>query len=301
MRDTLKDAVKKAITFEYQLPNMEHGINKSCLSSKNDACFSSLDSEEVSHIIYNGIVEYAINEFEIDYDNLDLEQRKAILSSIRYNENAAQPEKLKYGFYGEVLFDLILRSKLKTSLWIAKGYFYSPVESSEPNGFDSFHFFERNDNLELWFGESKFHQSYRTAITQVLEKIHTSLSDEYLSKNLIAIIKERAHISSGNPKTNSIIDAWLNNPDINLVDEVNRNSIDLVYPIFIAYEKLKRSDYQQNIQTCVQHIANEFKRLNIKIPATFNYKIFFMFLPLSEVKKIKEQVIKWIESKEPLI
>ena len=35
--------------------------------------------------------------------------------------------------------------------------------------------------------------------------------------------------------------------------------------------------------------------------ASFDYRLFFIFLPLSEVKQIKENVIKWIDSREPLI
>ena len=55
------------------------------------------------------------------------------------------------------------------------------------------------------------------------------------------------------------------------------------------------------IKKCIDHIASEYTRLNIVIPASFDYRLFFIFLPLSEVKQIKENVIKWIDSHEPLI
>lgn len=160
MRDALKNAIHNAILFECKLPHQESGLDKSCLSSQNDICFSNSNPQEISKIIYNGIVEFAINEYEIDYNALEREQRKAILSRIRYNPEASEDTKLKYGFYGEVLLDLILRVFLNTSVLAARGYFYSPIENSEAKGFDAFHLVEREGNIDLWFGEAKFYVQY---------------------------------------------------------------------------------------------------------------------------------------------
>ena len=71
--------------------------------------------------------------------------------------------------------------------------------------------------------------------------------------------------------------------------------------LFIAYEKANRDAYHQSIKKCIDHIAAEYARIGISIPATFDYRLFFIFLPLSEVKQIKESVIQWIDSQEPLI
>ena len=184
MREALKNAVQSAILFECQLPHQESGLGKSCLSSQNDICFNNTDPQEIAKVIYNGIVEFALNEYEINYDDLEREQRRAILSRIRYNPTADNSAKLKYGFYGEVLLDLILRVFLQTSVVAARGYFYSPIENSEAKGFDAFHLLERDGNIDLWFGEAKFYLRYKDAITPVMEKLGTSLSDGYLNRNL---------------------------------------------------------------------------------------------------------------------
>lgn len=301
MRDALKNAVQNAILFECKLPHQESGLDKSCLSSQNDICFSNSNPEEISKIIYNGIVEFAINEYEIDYTALEREQRKAILSRIRYNPEASDASKLKYGFYGEVLLDLILRVFLNTSVLAARGYFYSPIEKGEAKGFDAFHLMEREGNIDLWFGEAKFYERYKKAITSVLEKLSTSLSDGYLNDNLITIIDDRVHISTHNEQLENLLNSWEEDPEINLSEEIHNRGIRLIYPIFIAYQKSGSDRYFQSIKKCIDHIASEYTRLNIVIPASFDYRLFFIFLPLSEVKQIKENVIKWIDSREPLI
>ena len=246
-------------------------------------------------------MEFAINEYEIDYTALEREQRKAILSRMRYDSAAPDATKLKYGFYGEVLLDLILRVFLRTSVLAARGYFYSPIENSEAKGFDAFHLMERNGNIDLWFGEAKFYQQYKSAITPALEKLGTSLSDGYLNRNLLAIIDERTHISTHNVQLEDLLNSWEENPDINLSEEIKNRGIRLIYPIFVAYQKNSTDQYHQSIKKCIEHIASEYTRLNIVIPASFDYRLFFIFLPLSEVKQIKENVIKWIDSREPLI
>lgn len=301
MRDALKDAVKDAICVECRLPHQESGIDKSCLSTQQDVCFRSDESQKVAHIIYNGIVEFAVNEYKINYQALELEQKRAIARYIRYNPAAKQETKLSYGFYGEVLFDLLLRQFMQTNVLIARGYFYSVLERGEPKGFDAFHLLERNDRLELWLGEAKFHGQYKKAITQVLEKLGISLSDEYLSRNLIALIDWQDKFTTPTSAIRDVLSAWELNPDINLANEMNNRKIRLIYPVFIAFQETDKYAYHENIKVCVDHIASEFTRLNISIPATFDYRLFFMFLPLSEVKKIKEAVLAWIESHEPLI
>ena len=301
MREALKNAARSAILFECQLPHQESGLDKSCLSSQNDICFNHSSPQDVAKVIYNSIVEFAINEFEINYDDLEREQRKAILSRIRYNPNADETAKLKYGFYGEVLLDLILRVFLRTSVVAARGYFYSPIENSEPKGFDAFHLMARDGNIDLWFGEAKFYLKYKDAITPVIEKLSTSLSDGYLNRNLIAIINQQDHLSVQNTQLNNLLGAWQENPSINLAQEMQNRGIRLIYPIFIAYEKTNSDTYHQSIKKCIDHISAEYTRIGVNIPATFDYRLFFIFLPLSEVRQIKESVIQWIDSQEPLI
>lgn len=301
MREALKTIVKNAICFECNLPHSESGVDKSCLSSVKDVCFKNENPQDVAKVIYNGIVEFALGEYDIDYGNLEKEQLKVLKKNIRYNPDAKMAAKLKYGFYGEVLLDLVLRCLLKTSVVVARGYFYSPIENSEVKGFDAFHLIDSGEKLDLWFGEAKFYKSYNEAITPVLEKLSTSLSDQYVDRNLLAILNERHNFTASNPKLNALLDEWEENPAINLARQMKKHQIRLTYPIFIAYEKKESHSFHESIGKCIEHILSKCTELNIQIPASFDYRLFFMFLPLAEVKRIKESVVEWIDSQEPLI
>ena len=91
MRKTLQDLINNSIVLKYKLPfNFTNGkggsisVNKSNLTSKgkNEYCFEGNDID-ISKIIYNGIIEFAENEFEIDYSKLDREQAKAVKLKLR--------------------------------------------------------------------------------------------------------------------------------------------------------------------------------------------------------------------------
>lgn len=302
MRESLKNLVNNAVCLEYTLPNSEKNIDKSAFSTREDFCFKSENFEDIAKIIYNGIVEYALNEFEIDYDNLSLEQRKVISTKMRYDKNASDEEKQKYGFYGEVLIDLILRCCIKTKVLLARGYLYSPIENAETKGFDAFHLMKNSENEdELWLGEAKFYIQYKKPITDVLEKLTTSFSNKYLQKNLLAIIDESVHITTPTDTVDEMVKAWNENPDVDLPALVKTHKLKLVYPILITYELAKSKTYEQNIQKCIDHINNEYQRLKSNLICEVEYSLFFIFLPVEEVSVIKRKVFEWIDNREPLI
>ena len=61
-----------------------------------------------------------MGEKHVDLANLQLCQRNAIVSRLRFEDSASQDTKLKYGFYGEVVLDLILQPAFSSSVLLAK-------------------------------------------------------------------------------------------------------------------------------------------------------------------------------------
>lgn len=309
MRKQLEDLVKQSMIIKYTLPTnflndagLTEKLEMSNLSSngKSDYCLEGQDSN-ISKIIYNGIIEFAVNEFNIDYHNLDNGQTKVILTKLRYNKSDRTQIKLQYGFYGEVLLDLLLRVYFGTKVLLARGYFYSPLEKSEPKGFDSFHFFDNNGNLELWLGEAKFHQSFTSGIESVIKKMNSSITDTYMNDHMFTIINYRNDFSSSHPILDSILDKWEEKPEIIFSDELASNNVELIYPIFVAFQKQLTYSYEKTIATCIKKINETLVKFPFSSNIKINVSIFIILLPVKNSNKLKEDVIKWIETKEPLI
>lgn len=296
MRDAILKMLKNTIIFKYHLPT--ESIKKTDLSTLSDQCFSVTSNHDLSRLIYNGIVEYALGEKHVNIEKLDLCQRKAIKARLRYDENATDEVKLKYGFFGEVVLDLILQFQFSSSVLLAKGYFYNPLENGEPKGYDAYQFYYTNNRLCLLLGEVKFHVSYGKAIVDVLEKLGKATSIAYFNKNILAVINEKGNLESCPTEVSSIIDNWERNPEINFYEEVKNNDINLCYPILLLYDQTKEK-YEDTIKDTIDFIDSKLTEIPVKSQLDIDF--LFLLVPVNSSKIVKEDVIKWISQKEPLM
>lgn len=299
MRKELLDLVQKTILYKYDLPNNSLGIEKTIFSTANDKCFSAANNNDLAEIIYNAVIEYSFNEFEItDKDFSDL-QIKAFEERIRYDENATDAAQLKYGFFGEVILYAVLKTFFGADCFISKGYFYSPIENSEAKGYDAYHLIEKDSKIQLWFGETKFHINFKQAVKDVLDKITTSLSDTYLKRNLLAIRQNKDRLNIKGSVLDAILQNWDENPRIVIIDELKKYNIELVYPVVILYQQNDKKGYDDNIKAVPEHIKEKFivPSLSLTIP----YSMYFILIPVENVRAVKTEVLKWIKSKKQLL
>ena len=130
MRSSLLNLITKTVVYKYSLPNPALNLYKSEHSTRDDDCYESLDDKKLSEIIYNLIIEYSFNEFEITKNTYENLFKIALQIKLKYDENYDESQKLKLGFYGEVLLYGILYSKYNSKPLISRGYFYSPSENN---------------------------------------------------------------------------------------------------------------------------------------------------------------------------
>lgn len=302
MRQVLIDLIQNTIVLEYQLPCHTRIIKKSLISTHNDGCYSSNNFNNFVKIIYNSILDYSFEEFEMSGKDLNDLQYKALRTRIRYNHESSDAAKISYGFYGEVLLYAVIYKIFNIPTLISRGHFYSVAAKSETAGYDGYHLIEHNEQLELWFGEVKFYVDCKAAINKALKNIDNVVADDYLINNNLIAIFDKVSINNSfnvNSKLHKIIQKWEDNPRLNLLKELVDNKIKLVYPILIIYEKSLKG-YDEDIKKAIKHIEDKFSSLKFN-GITIDYSLFFVFLPIEEVKKTKEEVIKWIKLEEPLI
>ncbi|CAF1718251.1 hypothetical protein NRS6084_00107 [Bacillus subtilis] len=297
MREQLLSLINKTIVYKYDLPNHSLGIDRSIFSTENDRCYSTICNQSLIEIIYNSIIEYSFNEFDIngkEYDNL---HAIALKTKLKYNEVASETSKISYGFHGETILYCILYAKMDAKPVISRGYFYNPLESSETKGYDSYHLIERNGTTELWFGEVKFRNNHTSGINSAIDSIEKAISDAYLSTNFLAITNHKNNFNISGTKVEEIISKWEENPLVDIIEEIKKYDIKLIYPIIIIYDI--KDDYDNSIKIAIEHIKNNhsLKTFSLSIP----YSIYFIWLPVDKVRDIKAEVIKWIEQRKPLI
>ena len=223
-------------------------------------------------------------------------QRRALKTKIRYNDDAGDDTKIKYGFYGEILLYLILQHFYHAETLTARGRFCNILEKSETKGYDTYQLKYNSIKgvVELWFGEVKFYQKYKDAVDKVFDNINKALSDKYFESNVIAIF-DKADDTHLPEQIKEIKCSWEDNPDLNIIQEVVSRNMILVYPIVIIFDQ--RKTYDVIIQEVITYINTKALKPSLSI----RYKLFFILLPVSNGKLIKEQVITWISKREPQI
>lgn len=298
LRESLKALINKTIFYEYSLPNDAKEINRINLSNSYDDCYSYSNDDNLVELIYNSIVEYSFNEFDLTKHDYSTLLSKALITKLKYKEFQTETTKIKYGFYGEVLLYTFLYHFYKSKPVISRGYFYNPLENSETKGYDSYHLIENDDTVELWFAEVKFRDTLWSGAKSAIDGLDKALSDGYLETNIFAMDNHLNNLNIEGSKVELILNEWNVNPSIKIIDEIRKHNMTLVYPVLLIYPG-KNIDYDKRIQKAVDKINEKFKEKTYNL--SINYKLFFIFLPISEVKKVKQEVIQWIESKKPLL
>lgn len=298
MRQQLLDLINNTILFKYELPNADANIERTIFSNLNDKCYETTNRNDLAEIIYNSIIEYSFNEFEINEKEYNDLHTIAFQDRIRFDENDSDETQLKYGFFGEVILYAILKIILGVDALIARGVLYNPLENSESKGYDAYHLIESDSKIQLWIGETKFHQNYTQAVNDVLGKIKISLSDDYLRTNLLTLRKNKDRLNMQGSTLESILNEWNQHPNIVIIDELKKYQIELVYPIIILFQQNK-TGYDASIKAIPEYIKKNYKveDYNLSIPCF----LYFVFIPVEDVKAIKTEVLSWIKLKKQLL
>ncbi|MFP3351732.1 DUF1837 domain-containing protein [Pseudoalteromonas sp. SIMBA_153] len=298
MRESLKALLDKTLIRKYRLPDHKDGIGSVNISTLEDDVFLCSCEDSLAEIIYNSIVEYSHNEFELNTQDFHALLAVALRTKIKYKNWQTQETKIKYGFYGEVLLYSILYHFYHSKPLISRGYFYNPLENSETKGYDSYHLVEDEGNVALWFGEVKFRATLASCAKSAIEGLDKAFSDAYLVDNILAMDNHRNNFSVKGSKIEKILHSWRENPKINIIDEVIKHDMKLIYPVLLVYPD-NSNDFKAKISNTIAYINKHYSKKSYSLAV--KHELFFILIPLSQVKKIKEDVISWIESSRPLL
>lgn len=301
MRQSLHSLFNRAIALKYRLPaaTAVGTLPKAVISTKSDDCWQQLlSNQDISSLIYNGVVEYAYNDTEVDLANLDNLQLRAFQNKIKYNPSAPLANKIGYGFHAEVLLHLILDYQYNARKCIARGYMYNPLEKSEIKGYDSYLMVEDSvGHISLFFGEAKAYiNGFKKSVDEIFKEISKALSDEYLHANFLAMENQYYNIDP-NCKIPQIIDEWRKNPKINIAVEAAKYNMELVYPMLIMYDN-KGVTYEDRILKVVNYINNTYPTVSSSL--TLPHSLFFIFLTVDDCREIKKKVVEWISLQQPV-
>lgn len=301
MRTPLIDLIKNTILFKYELPNADLEFSKSKISTEKDSCYTPVNNDDFVSIIYNAVIEYAFNEYEITEHDFDTLHRRALTRKLKFNEVATDEQKLKYGFYGEVILYCMLYIFYEAAPIIARGHLYQVLENGETKGYDAYHLVENNGDIEFWFGEVKFFSKFSSATTGpngAITNLKKAISDNYLNRNLIAISERTNDLAAKSSVLMRVLNDIKSDPDIKISELSQKHNIKLVYPILILFDE-KNDGYDKTIEDALKHIEDKVEEVSFDV--SVDVSLFFILVPVNGSKEVKSKVIEWIKEKKPLM
>ena len=301
MRTPLRNLIQNTILFRYQLPNADLEFSKSKISTEEDSCYTPANNDDFVSIIYNAVIEYAFNEYEITEHDFDILHRRALTRKLKFNEDAADEQKLKYGFYGEVIIYCMLYIFYEAPPVIARGHLYQVLENGETKGYDAYHLIDNQGGVELWFGEVKFFSRFSSATTGpngAITNLKKAITDNYLNRNLIAISERINDLATKSSVLIPVLDDIKSDPDIKISELSQKHNIKLVYPILILFDE-KNDGYDKTIEDALDHMENKAEEMSFDV--SVDVSLFFILIPVNGSKEIKSKVIEWIKDKKPLM
>lgn len=196
--------------------------------------------------------------------------------------------KEKKGDYGELLLFLILETFYPARKFVTKAKLRSSL-GDEIKGYDCAHFsIEDNNQICLWLGEAKFHQSFSTAISKAITSINDHLNIKSL-KDELSILEGNIDIQGDDAlKLEGFLNSGLSLDDMKFKVPVLLTYDSKCIPKHTSICDAFNADLETELTD--KYITIEGK--TVTIPK--NVELHFILLPLETIKEIKE-ILEQIE------
>ena len=157
----------------------------------------------------------------------------------------------------------------------------------EIKGYDCAHFSIDSGEVCLWLGEAKFHQSFSTAIGQVLISVNDHISDKKLKDELSILESNNTEL---NEFERVLVEDYFNSG-------ISLDKMKFKIPILITYDS---TTVQSHKEVCTDFEDQLHAELDDKYSIidgkSFtikpNIELHFILLPLKTVKYIKDELEK---------
>lgn len=242
-------------------------------------------NNQLADHVMEWLPEFALNHSELN----EMGHHNAVRMTKKAAKIVYQTE--KYGLrgeFGEILLHIAIRQIYETIPAVSKIYYKSSVNKTV-EGFDAVHVVRKDDELELWIGETKFYNDVGRAINDVCTEIVDHLETDYLRAEFL-LIKNK--IDPSWPEASSL--KALLKESVSLDDVFQRACI----PVLLTYESnvvqnssKANQKYIDDIRTEVSHA---YKKMRAKLKKEYEARfsealpltVHVILIPLKEKKAL---------------
>lgn len=242
-------------------------------------------NDQFADHVMEWLPEFALNHSELN----EIGHHNAMRMMKKAAKIVYQTEKYgSRGEFGEILLHIAIRQIYQTIPAVSKIFYKSSVNETV-KGFDAVHIVRKDNNLELWIGETKFYENVSQAIYDVSKEIVDHLETDYLRSEFILI---RNKVDPSWPEAHAF--KALLQENVSLDNIFERACV----PVLLTYDsptvqssKKSDLDYIDNIRT---EMSNSYAQMRKKLSAEYKKRfsealpitIHVILIPLKEKKKL---------------
>lgn len=245
--------------------------------------------DDLISLIFDYLPDFALRHRE----KQDIESTDVFSILVRAAKSVYGTDKYKRrGEFGEVLLHTILCRHFNTLPAISKLY-YKDGDNETVKGYDAVHVVANDDNLELWLGEVKFYENFKSAVYSVVKELHQHTERNYLKAEFRLV-------------SNKIDESWPHADRLKLLidDDV---SLDHIFtrvriPVLLTYNSEIPHTHNAVTDEFINELVDEFNAnhawfKNRDLPA--NVRIHLILVPLRDKAALSgrfDQKLKMIQS-----
>ena len=282
MNDALKNKAENLI-FKFEFPFSSTIYNKETFHLDYENQIYRQD--ELFKLIRDAVPYFALTEDELKRYAEEMNFHEAQNNSW---SRISQAQKNKKGDYGELLLFLLLSVHYKSQKFVTKVRLRSSVKM-QVHGYDCAHFTVEGDDVCLWLGEAKFHQSFNTGFTDAISSLKDHCCHDFL-KNEFSILQPNIEINR-------------NHSDYKILENIFQGkSIDKIkfkIPILLTYDCNAVKTNNDIDSKFILDMQAEIQKYYSKIDATDkteitnirNIDFVFILFPLHTVSELKSKLV----------
>ena len=243
--------------------------------------------EELIKLVRDSIIHFALTPEEFDrYVTTNGDVGEASRVAWSRISNVSRNSK---GDYGEVLLFVILKIFFPDSeRFVTKARLRSSTKD-QIKGFDCAHFTVEGDQIVLWLGEAKFHQSFSGAIADAIKSITEHCESQYL-KDEFSILFPNIELNRDYPHREKL-EAILNGSQ-------SLDTVKFKIPVLLTYDCAKIKNHSDiSTEEFIREMKEEFMEKYASIESRElvlkdNFEVVFIVFPLESVQAIKQELEK---------
>lgn len=263
--------------------------------------------DKLTELIIENFVFYSFYEDEVVVQNKQFGLLDDLLAAAKYAYKQRLPKRNNAssdGTVGEILLDILIQVFEPVSKkLIARPKYKQQGDNSEIKGYDALYFTKNDTEISLWLGQAKT-GIWSYCKSGIIKDLNSKYVIDYLADSVFYIADKAERESELQELLNEINRMCFENYRLNhdsetkmllLIELLKNRKVKIKIPCLLVHTAddiyVGSIDLDQKMDEYTHAILESFDHIDFSIINDLDYEIFFLLFPVSDINKLRENVV----------